>query len=147
MATMDNTRLSLRNTARRMSGEGMPVRDLYPTAPGVTTAQAASAGTAASSADTGSVISPDAHLLPLRNAVQIGLLGNPLTWWFSVVALLGLIMGAARYFGGAANFSSIRPSFYNIIVIVLASIAGGAILKALVTRFPIPGITTVILAS
>jgi len=85
-------------------------------------------------------------LVPLQKALSIGLAGEPVRWWLALVFLLFGGMWVASKFGGI-NGANIKFSLYNVIAIVLIGITGGSIAKVLVTRFPIPGITPIVLAS
>lgn len=62
----------------------------------------------------------------------------------AMVVLLGLV---ARRFGTVEEFRDIRLSVYNILIISLAAIVGINIWKIIFTRFPVPHITPVVLAT
>ncbi|HEV7738624.1 MAG TPA: hypothetical protein VGO47_14785 [Chlamydiales bacterium] len=118
--------------------------NLYPRAQGVTTSQAGSAMTPSS---TGDMSRPSGDVTLVENALQIGLLGEPVKFWILLAVIAFGGMWIANHFKGNAVFGNIRFSLYNIIAIVVLSIVGGSIAKVIFTRFPIPGISTIVLAS
>ena len=60
--------------------------------------------------------------------------------------LLGLMFLAKRV-GTDDDFRSIKPSAYNVLTISLAAIVGIPVWKFLVTKFPIPGVSTWVLTA
>lgn len=123
-------------------------RNFYPTAPGVTTAQAGSALNPASIQDPTDMIPQDSEtLVPLQRALQVGLAGEPVKWWLMLAVLLFGGMWVASRFGGNANFANIKFTIYNVLAIVILGIVGQSIAKVFFTRFPIPGISTIVLAA
>lgn len=118
--------------------------NLYPRTGGVTTAQAGSAMTQSSTVDTSR---GPGELTLVENALAIGLLGEPVKFWILLAVLAFGGMWIANRFKGNASFANIRFSLYNIIAIVILGIVGSSIAKVLFTRFPIPGISTIVLAS
>src|SRR5229473_165487 len=59
--------------------------------------------------------------------------------------LLVLLTFIARRFGTVEEFRDVRLSVYNVLVISLAAIIGINFWKILVTKFPIPHVTPVVL--
>lgn len=118
--------------------------NLYPRAQGVTTAQAGSAMTPSS---TGDMSRPSGDLTLVEHALQIGLLGEPVKFWILLAVIAYGGMWVATRFKGNAVFGNIRFSLYNIIAVVVLSIVGSSIAKVIFTRFPVPGISTIVLAS
>jgi hypothetical protein len=64
-----------------------------------------------------------------------------------IAALLALAWFVAHKTGNASEFSNIKASALNILLITLTAIVGIFTLKFIVSKFPIPGITPVILAA
>lgn len=76
-----------------------------------------------------------------------GILGKPLSWWFVIVALtVALMWTAQRYGSEGKQFSNVRLSVYNIIVISLASMIGFGAFKVIFGKFQIPGLSTFVAA-
>lgn len=81
----------------------------------------------------------------VQEAGRIGLLGKPLTFWLVMfLALLGLMYGAKRLGTEEDKFANIQLSAHNILIISFASILGINFFKVLFTRFPVPGLTTLV---
>ena len=75
--------------------------------------------------------------------------GHPLSfvWWIVLVIMLfGLMWGAKRAGTADGNFGSIKLSAYNVLTISWAAIIGIVFFKALLTRWPVPGLTQVVQA-
>jgi hypothetical protein len=83
----------------------------------------------------------------LAQAVEVGSSSNPFTWWIAIAALLGLLMFVSQRFGSIDEFRNIKLSIYNVVVIALASVVGLSFLKAVFTKFKIPGVSAVVLAA
>lgn len=122
----------------------LSVKNLYPTARGTTTASAGSAMSPGNTEDTSST-APSLNVL--ERAFQTSILGEPVKAWIAIIVLLFGGMWLATRFGGNSTAANIKFSFYNVIVVIVLGIAGGAIAKVLAARFPIPGVSTIILAS
>lgn len=127
------------------------VRDVYPTYPGSDTL-----GTGVTSpfpsngyvADTGPAPStPSGGVGSVEHAVAIGASGNPALWWVSLAVMLLALMYFAKHFGGDASYANLRLSAYNIFTITLSAIIGISLFKVAATKFPVPGLSAVILAS
>ena len=83
----------------------------------------------------------------IDRAMSVGISGEPLRWWLVLAVLLVALMYSAKKFGSEGeNYANLQLSAYNIFTITLASIIGISLFKLAVTRFPIPGLTTVVLA-
>lgn len=121
-----------------------PARNVYPTAAGGTTAQAA----AAMSPATTTVASTDGEpsgAVSTPTAVQFS--GQTIWWWLGLLGFLAAMVFIARKAGGDEDFKNIRPTVYNFLTITLTSIVGIVMLKVLAARFRIPGASDVILAA
>lgn len=120
------------------------LHQLYPAAGGVSNAQAGSAMSTGTTNDM-------SETAPALNAIEAGfsrsLLGEPVKAWIALAVLLFGGMWLATRFRGSANAANVRFSVYNVIAIVVLGIVGGSIAKVLAARFPIPGVSTIILAS
>lgn len=126
----------------------LALRNLYPSAMGATSSQAGSAMTPATTADSSDIArTAPSGLTATERAFKIGVLGEPVKFWLVLTILLFGGMWVARRFGGNANFANVKFSLYNIIAIVVLTIVGQSIAKVLFTRFPIPGISTIVLAA
>jgi hypothetical protein len=105
----------------------LPLHDLYPTWNG-----------------TPSAATPDPS--PIDNAAAVGKSAHPMPYWIAlIVALLVLKYAAEEY--GDRDFSSIKIGFYNVFVITLAAIIGLNLTKLAVTKWPVPGLTTIVQAA
>jgi hypothetical protein len=125
----------------------LSARSLYPKKRGVTLAQAGSAQTTSNTADMSETVSAENTMIPLRSALNISVVGNPLHYWLAITFLLFGGMWLATRFAGSAAAANIKFSVYNIGAIVVLGIVGGSIAKVLFTRFPVPGVTPIVLAS
>lgn len=75
------------------------------------------------------------------------LFGRPVTWWLVLlVVVLGVMMLAKRYGGGegGSTFAAIKPTFYNMFAITGNAVVGIILLKLLVNKVQIPGLTDLI---
>lgn len=82
----------------------------------------------------------------VQRAVMIGNQGSALSAFVVIVALLFILMFAAKRIGSEGEFSNIKMSFYNVLVISFAAIIGIPIFKFVFTKIPIPGLSTYALA-
>jgi hypothetical protein len=120
-------------------------RDLYPDAPGASTAQIGSAATPyttdASSASGGDPANANAGIV----AAGPGLLGQPISW-FVIILVLFLILGwVGKKVGGRegeTGVHNLKLSGYNILFISLAAMIGLGALKVVFSRVRIPGLST-----
>ncbi len=81
-----------------------------------------------------------------EEAASGGILGQPAGWFITLFALLLGLMYGARKLGAESDYSNLKLSTYNIIVISLAAIIGIAFFKVLFARFKVPGLSTFIAA-
>lgn len=133
---VDNFNWSIANN------NGGTVRDVYPTAVGQTTAQNA---TGATSVTPGGSM-PMAND-PVSRAATIGGTGNPVIAGIVFFLLVFGLMMLAKRLGTDEDFKSLKPSVYNVVTIAFAATAGMPVLKFLATKFPVPGVSTWVLAA
>jgi hypothetical protein len=120
-----------------------PAATFYPVYGGPTLGQV---GSAAAPTDYPAPVNAGQQSEPVK-AATVGAMGNPLAWWLAMVfLLLGLMFIAKRFGSEAAEFASIKLSVYNIVVITLAAVIGISFGKMALTRFKVPGLTTIMLA-
>lgn len=121
-------------------------RDVYAAAPGNTLGVASGAGSlvTSSTAAVGDAVSTGASA-PSSTA-PAGLIGQPLTWWATLIVLFIILGIVARKAGNEGEFGNLKVSAYNILMITLAAVIGIAGLKVLFTRFPVPGVSTLLQA-
>jgi len=77
----------------------------------------------------------------VAKAFMVGNQGSIVSAFLVILALLVLLMFSAKKLGGEGEFSNIKMSFYNVLVISLAAIIGIPLFKALFTYIPVPGIS------
>ena len=118
-----------------------PLRNLSPTAPGATLGTASGGASLSTTASVGQPTTAGAS--PTATA---GVGGQPITWWASLIVLFIVLGLVAKKAGNESEFGNLKVSAYNILMITLASVIGIAGLKVLFTRFPVPGISTLIQA-
>lgn len=69
-------------------------------------------------------------------------------WLIGLGVLLVALMYIAKRYGSESDaFSNIKLSAYNILIITLAYIIGGNLLKAVFARYRVPGISELVLAA
>jgi hypothetical protein len=76
-----------------------------------------------------------------------GVLGAPVTWWLSLLAIFAGVIFISRRYGGEERFSNIRGSLYNLTFLTVYVILILNVLKVLAARYPIPGLSKLILAA
>lgn len=133
---VDNFNWSIANN------NGGTVRDVYPTAVGATTGQSA---TGATSVTPGGAM--PASNDPVTKAAVIGGTGNPVVAGIIFFVLVFGLMFLAKRLGTDDDFKSLKPSVYNVVTIAFAATAGMPVLKFLATKFPVPGVSTWVLAA
>lgn len=89
---------------------------------------------------------PERDPAPIERAIAIGQQAHPAPWWLALAVLLIALMWTARKFDGGGNYGNLKLSAYNIFTVTLASIIGISLMKLAVQKFPVPGLTTVVLA-
>lgn len=120
------------------------VRNVYGNAGGSTTGTRSGAFTPYTAGQPGSEVPVNGNG---GNGNGNGVLGKPLSWWFVLALLLVGIMWASQRFGSQGqNFSSVKLSIYNILVISLAAMVGFGALKVIFGKFKIPGLSEYIQA-
>lgn len=122
----------------------LSLRDAYPATPGASTPQSGGSTAAQETSTQGAV---DKGSPVLANAAYTGMQGSPVHFWIALVVLLFGGMWLATKYEGGGTYANIKFSVYNILAIVLLGIAGGAIAKVIMTRWPLPGVSTIVLAS
>lgn len=125
------------------NNNGVGYRDIYPTAPGSTVAQNATGGASGA---------PGGGVMPVNNdaaskAAAIGGQANPVIAGIVFFALVFGLMFLAKKLGTDDDFRSLKPSVYNVVTIALAATAGMPVLKFIFTKFPVPGLSTWVLAA
>lgn len=131
------------------------IRNIYPTAGGPTiagTAQTLSpwdsstaggmSGAAAIGAD-GNTVSTGAAAAA-GAAASKGFMGQPLTWFLVLIALLIGMRFVGGKLGDKEDFRNIRVTVHNVIIISMASIIGIGFLKVVFNYWKVPGLTTYI---
>lgn len=88
--------------------------------------------------------STDAHT---QRAIAVAGTGKPLPWWIALTVLLFGLMFLAKKLGTEKDFSNIKLSVYNVLIISLAAIVGMSFWKVLFTRIPVPGLSAIVLAA
>jgi hypothetical protein len=90
----------------------------------------------------GGMAAADPHT---QRAISVAATGKPLPFWIGLIIMLLAIGWLSQRFGTQGeDFRSIKVSAYNTIIISLTAIVGIAALKALFTRHPVPGLTSLI---
>jgi hypothetical protein len=83
----------------------------------------------------------------VANAVEKGFAGKPFQWWFVLVALVFALGFASKKMGtDDGDFATVRASFGNILTVSLMAIIGIAFFKVILTKWPVPGLTPIVLA-
>ncbi len=84
----------------------------------------------------------------LQKAAAVGASGNVAFSWVAMAILFGVLMFAGQKLGHAeGNFGSIKLSAYNVVMISFCAIVGIPLAKAFVTKFPIPGVSSIVLSA
>jgi len=73
--------------------------------------------------------------------------GQPAKWWIGFVIIFALFIWASRRFNGGEKFTNIRMSVYNGIFLTIFIVLILNLLKVFASRFPIPGLSALILAA
>lgn len=130
-------------------------RNVYATSPGPTIGGAAStlspwdstgfggaSGSAAVGANGGTASADDVSAA--QAAASRGFMGQPLTWFLLLLALLVSLRWVGGKLGDADDFRNIRVTVHNVIIISLASIIGIGFFKVVFNFWKVPGLTTYI---
>jgi hypothetical protein len=75
-----------------------------------------------------------------------GLIASPLTWVVVLAVFAVGIMFTAHKTGRSEEFASIRASAYNIFFVTLTAMVGILILKGILGRVKVPGLSTAVMA-
>lgn len=121
----------------------VPIRGIYPTAGGGTSANAAGAMTLAQNVVTDGGSASVATMTP--STVKVS--GNGVYWWLGFLVLFAALVFAARKVGSEEDFRNIRPTFYNFMTITLTSILGIVGLKVIAAKWHVPGASDIVLAA
>lgn len=119
-------------------------RSIYPTWSGATVATDVTG--AKTNMQGGSVPNRDSVTDPVSRAQMIGGQGSAVIAGIVLFGLLFGLMFLAKRLGTDDDFKSIKPTIYNVLTISLAAAVGLPLWKFAVTRFPVPGVSTWILA-
>lgn len=132
---------------RAMSTNDVPARNVYPQAGGSSLGLRAGSQTPESGSEPGAISDEAAAAVPGAVAAQrSGPLGQPIAWWGMIVALLFGLMFIAKKVGHEGEFSNVKLSTYNVVVISLAAIIGIAFAKVVTARFHVPGLSPLVAA-
>lgn len=125
----------------------MTARDVYPTAGGATTSGRASAATADSAyAGSASGAAASASRQAVAAVQSGGLLGQPLTWWGLILALLFGLMYLAQHLGEDDDFANMRMTTYNVIISGMSAIVFIVFAKMFFGRFKVPGLSPLVMS-
>jgi hypothetical protein len=120
------------------------LKGIYPSAQGATVAQNGT-GSNMNQGSPKTAATEKAAENPVSFANAVGQRGNIVVAGLVLVGLVFGIMMLSEKFGGEGN-SSIKATFFNVMIIGLAAAVGTPIWKYFATRFPIPGASSWILA-
>lgn len=124
----------------------VPVRNVYAAAPGGTLGSVSAAtspdtsGYGASGAVGGTGGSATTPATPT-------LAGHPIAWYLGLLGAIILMVLAAKKTGQASDFSNLKASVYNVSFIGLTAMLFFVLAKITVTKFPIPGLSQIVLAA
>lgn len=80
-------------------------------------------------------------------AAAVGASGNIAFSWVAMAIMFGVVMLAGQKLGSSeGNFGSIKLSAYNVVMITMVVLVGVPMAKALVAKFPIPGVSAIVLS-
>lgn len=82
---------------------------------------------------------------PVAIAAAVGETGQPITWWVALAAILVALMYFSTHYDDG-QYANLKASAYNIFTVTLAAIVGISLFKLLFTKFPVPGLSTIILS-
>ena len=122
------------------------LRDLYAGGGGNTLGVASGAASTVTTSPVGAGPAVSGTAPTAASLSNAGFVGQPLTWWATLIILFLALGIVARKAGNEGEFGNIRASAYNILMITFAAIIGIAGMKALFTRFTVPGISTLVQA-
>jgi len=76
-----------------------------------------------------------------------GIFGKPANWWIGFLIVFALFIWASKRFNGGEKFTNIKMTVYNGIFLTVFIVLILNFLKVLAARFPIPGLSALILAA
>jgi hypothetical protein len=118
----------------------LPGRNVYPGMDGGTLATLGSASSPDAYNSSGAGGSEQLAPPPAVDTPPSGVGG--LAWWVGIVMVIGLIMFAAKKTGNAGEFSNLRASTYNILLITLVAVVGLTGLKIMASKIKnVPGLS------
>lgn len=123
------------------------LRNAYPTALGKTIGQN---GTSSNQTNAFSRNTAEQSVEDNSDVLKAVSIGGQSSAIIGGLVFLGLLLGLmflAKRLGTDSDFAGIKPSAYNVLTISLAAIVGLPVWKYLVTRFPIPGVSTWVLSA
>lgn len=127
------------------------LRNLYPTGIGQSTSQSGTSSnqmpSAAGVSVAGATPANGGAVSPVDHAASIGNQGSAIMAGLVFLGLLIGLMFVAKRLGNEGDFSNIKLSAFNVLVISLAALIGLPVWKYLFTRFPVPGLSTWALAA
>lgn len=82
-----------------------------------------------------------------QDAVDVGNAGSPAFSWVVLAVAIVALMLIVEKSGVGKNIGDIGLSVYNILVITFIGLLSSGLLKVVFTRFPIPGISSLVVAS
>ena len=127
----------------------IPGRNVYPFAGGGGTIAARSSsvtpgvGAEMTAPNSQGIVEEDS---PIARAGAVAKQGNPMVWWLALVALYFVGGYVTQHFGEKADFANVRLSPFNILTVTLCAILGISMAKFIATKYPIPGLSAVVLA-
>jgi hypothetical protein len=84
-------------------------------------------------------------------AANGGIMGQPVGWWLAWLAIFVVFLWAARKYGGGGpdggRYGNILPSLHNGVFLTLFIVLILNVLKVGARKFPIPGLSELILAA
>lgn len=83
---------------------------------------------------------------PVAAAGEVAKQGNPLSWWLALAGLYVVGGYLAQRVGTDGEFANVKLTPYNVFVITLAAILGISMAKFIFTKYPVPGLSAVVLA-
>lgn len=70
-----------------------------------------------------------------------GIFGQPFTWWLLILAMLFGLKFASQKLGEGEQFSNMRVSVHNVIIISFAAVIGIGFFKVVFNKWRVPGLT------
>lgn len=92
---------------------------------------------------TASAIAPNNGSMTINGNI----FGQPARWWIGFVVVFALFVWASRRFNGGDKFTNIKMSVYNGIFLTIFIVLILNLLKVFAAKFPIPGLSALILAA